>query len=799
MNKQRLGFVLALFLACNIAEAQQINAVTLVVDKAHFSATSRASWTGTGALGFAIQSIPAGATAEIDVPAGYSEVLTSEIPVSTGAASLTIKGENGSQLIQGANSINLLHVMQNNVTVSGLHFDKGSFSGGTGVFVGTFDNQYQAGTASISGTTVTGSGTTWVPAMVGGIFFNTTGQEPSCVITAFVSPTSLVCPGFTGAPFSGAYAIIYIGAPPLTGFQSHDNTYNGMLFDTEVWNTDQYSITGEKGTDAGQDCFYTNQLLNSFPNGSVGNYSHNQCINPGLTGAEIAGNGFRWLTFDDNHTVCESSSNCTAVTGGRGGIISGGSPYFGGPYDQWIGGHIGGNSAINTGPIPATYVDGFYCIEIYGHDLVIEDNTCRGPFNTAVLWGGHNLSFLHNKITGSGVTSTSGQGVGAAFVSNVSGFLAAQSYHNTWIGNIMTNNQQWGIDASPGGGDTIAFNVDNRAPGHFSSDSTQTYYPVIAGGALPNVITGNQWNLIAPENGFSLSSPGTFSYNCLANFNSSFATGPQSYVGNYCNNQNATRFGNFLANGGNPASYFNGSSFLGNTAINLSQIGGAVTGLAGSTLIFANNQSLPGLGTPPAVSDFLTASGSGIVPQPTATVIFTPTGIGWYRVLTGVDAVSGQLEIYNQITDGRSNDVILDFAINGFQTNPGQINGTRFQDYTGGLVTQARISDDGSGNNYLDIYVSSATSPTPITLYFNGFGIDGFGSGGPVASPVVGATAAVNAKTVTVAPGFFSTEPFATSGHTGSYSVLTGCTVAAGVPTGGCTNTTFTFANGLLQ
>ena len=148
-------------------------------------------------------------------------------------------------------------------------------------------------------------------------------------------------------------------------------------------------------------------------------------------------------------------------------------------------------------------------------------------------------------------------------------------------------------------------------------------------------------------------------------------------------------------------------------------------------------------------------------------LIFTPSTIGWYRIVTahGLNGnKGGVVRIYSSY-DNRVTDVEIQYNIGGYGTG-GSIQETRYSSYNSGAVSQARIGSDGAGNDYLDIYVSSATTPGPITIFGYGLNMPVF-----VASPVVGATAgSTDLSVLTFGHGFRSTAGanFAeTSGNVG--------------------------------
>lgn len=91
---------ISIFLALCSCAAAQNNTVTMIPDAAHPPILGTA-WTGPGALARAIAAVPPGATATIQVPAGYTETLASSITVSSSAAAIQINGAPGSRITVG--------------------------------------------------------------------------------------------------------------------------------------------------------------------------------------------------------------------------------------------------------------------------------------------------------------------------------------------------------------------------------------------------------------------------------------------------------------------------------------------------------------------------------------------------------------------------------------------------------------------------------------------------------------------------------------------------------------------------
>jgi hypothetical protein len=137
-----------------------------------------------------------------------------------------------------------------------------------------------------------------------------------------------------------------------------------------------------------------------------------------------------------------------------------------------------------------------------------------------------------------------------------------------------------------------------------------------------------------------------------------------------------------------------------------------------------------------------------------AVVTFTPTAVGWYRIAIAGGISSGTIRITG-VYDNRSAAMEFDYTVNGWNQNC-SINVRNVNNYVGSLITQIRASNDVStANGYLDIYIATATTPAPLTIY--NFGPS---RAGLVASPVVGAVVGTNVvriATVINAMGFVTT------------------------------------------
>ncbi len=138
---------------------------------------------------------------------------------------------------------------------------------------------------------------------------------------------------------------------------------------------------------------------------------------------------------------------------------------------------------------------------------------------------------------------------------------------------------------------------------------------------------------------------------------------------------------------------------------------------------------------------------------------FTPTAPGWYRIVSGNHSVGGRLVIMGDYNNKYTN-IELTMDQNGYGqavfSRTAVLSQTRHSVLNGGLISQARISSNGSGTAYLDIYISDTTSASTIAVLAYGPNI---GQGDLVSSPVVGATAGSDdVRVLTLGPGFRSTQ-----------------------------------------
>lgn len=145
-------------------------------------------------------------------------------------------------------------------------------------------------------------------------------------------------------------------------------------------------------------------------------------------------------------------------------------------------------------------------------------------------------------------------------------------------------------------------------------------------------------------------------------------------------------------------------------------------------------------------------------------ITFTPTTVGWYRIVAGVNYTGGVVRIKGQLSSADL-DHELHYSIGGYGVG-GAIQQTRHSTYNQ-AITQARVSSDGGSGVYLDVYVSDVSILAPITVY----------AYGPrqwalVASPVVGAVVgSTNVNTLTFGHGFRTTANLIAEGANSSVAV----------------------------
>jgi hypothetical protein len=139
-----------------------------------------------------------------------------------------------------------------------------------------------------------------------------------------------------------------------------------------------------------------------------------------------------------------------------------------------------------------------------------------------------------------------------------------------------------------------------------------------------------------------------------------------------------------------------------------------------------------------AVTNNLSANGATI----TRKTSFTPTTVGWYRIMLAGGDVGGTVEI-QAAYDSNATKTRFDFQIKGYGQGS-DIMVTQVAGVNSNMISSIRVSSDGGANLYLDVYVNTATAPSAINVFGYGPSMQDF-----VASPVVGAVVgSTNAKTV---------------------------------------------------
>lgn len=162
----------------------------------------------------------------------------------------------------------------------------------------------------------------------------------------------------------------------------------------------------------------------------------------------------------------------------------------------------------------------------------------------------------------------------------------------------------------------------------------------------------------------------------------------------------------------------------------------AATGnISGASLTATGLVSVPSLATDSG-GDII--AGSSFIQ---GEVTFTPSGTGWYRLLSGsVGAnalVAGTAYIFGYY-NGHGSPLTVDFVLNS-SSAPSTVTLRGLAYYGGnfGFIQKIEASGNGSDQVYLDVYISTATSPGPVTVVFTGPGVP---AGLIVPSPVSGAT-----------------------------------------------------------
>ena len=136
---------------------------------------------------------------------------------------------------------------------------------------------------------------------------------------------------------------------------------------------------------------------------------------------------------------------------------------------------------------------------------------------------------------------------------------------------------------------------------------------------------------------------------------------------------------------------------------------------------------------------YLQSAGQLAVQDAVGGVSFTPTATGWYRLLnTGGNIDTGEMRIQGYYNNNLTS-FVADFVAAGYNNlllALRDVNG-----FNSPIIDQIEVSQDNSGNGYLDVHVATVVSASPITVSFHGLGIV---PATIVSSPVVGATPATN-------------------------------------------------------
>jgi len=149
-------------------------------------------------------------------------------------------------------------------------------------------------------------------------------------------------------------------------------------------------------------------------------------------------------------------------------------------------------------------------------------------------------------------------------------------------------------------------------------------------------------------------------------------------------------------------------------------------------------------------------------------VVFTPTAPGWYRIVSGAGGAGlgqagGTIRTIGAY-DGGTTSVEFIFNVRGWGQG-GSLTLIKNTGVNGNIIDYARISTNGGGEMYLDVHVSTAISPTPITILGYGLDMPVF-----VANPVVGATAGSAVQVLPVGwSGIGGYDGFRTSGSIATY------------------------------
>jgi len=315
----------------------------------------------------------------------------------------------------------------------------------------------------------------------------------------------------------------------------------------------------------------------------------------------------------------------------------------------------------------------------------------------------------------SNLTST-GIGTSSQFIKG-DGSLDSNTYltSSTGVSSITGTANQITASASTGAV-TLSVPADFRAPGTLN--------------AVTSIATGAGAGTVRIDASGNLSNIGTISSGLI---NSQTISSAASFTGTVTA---ATSFSSPIFQGIAAATTFGNASY--NTAITSNVWGITAAGVAsGLTGITSSG----------------TITGGSLVEKK---VTFTPTTVGWYRIASANGPFNADTGGIVRIVSGYDNkvtDVELSFDIGGYGVG-GSIQETLYSSYNSGAVSQARISSDGANGTYLDIYISSATVPGPVSVYAYGPNM-----GTLTAAPVVGAVAgSTNVNILTLGHGFRTTS-----------------------------------------
>lgn len=646
--------------------------VTLTTDAAHPAAA--AYFAGPGSIGAAIAAIPVGATATIAVPPGYTDTLggagnPAVIVIPSTVAALNLRGGTGNLLTAGAGTETMLKNLAPNVTISGLNIAGAAFTNVIGIL------------------NVGGNNFKVTDSTFGGLGTLGTGMQDICIGASCQSG---------GAAVTGVYL----------ARNRHLFVYQGDI----IWNADAVDVDSEYATGLTGDGIYNNTLLNTFAAGAIFRVHNFTFENMGRYCMEWAGNGYQWIDF--SHTSCLLNS------GGIGGI-SGGTSSSGGSTDQLIGGVIDSNSVSGNG----TAGGGNYGNEIYGHDYKVTNNTVSGSlFIHGFVYGGWGMVFANDHVTGVGQAAA-----GYGFSPNTTFNTGNYSTHDNTFRDDTCRNVTLGCVHAGYAGDRVDGIHDFRAPGYSSSDASPgiAYASVTLNGQTSPYrkvsLQNSDFNLIAPVNGFSLSSPGSFTWSGV----SSLSPNPVQFLNNAVTNQNATQFG----------TVFSTNSFAN---LQFTEIGGIYSNVAaihqsgfgpGSIASYGTNMSLLGAGSGSPVTDFSIISyfpkttGSGVTPT-CQSQSAAGGGVGGATCFVGGNQVQGTVNITTTNVGGAptapvTNLLTLTFPLNTFVSNPGCFAAWAGANYVVGYIGGSCSTTAGVTTMTITYFGGSALSvgTMPLSLY----------------------------------------------------------------------------------